>query len=129
MDRAAARRLLSVDASASRADLKKAYRAALKVWHPDRAHGVVRAGDALEQTQRINAAYAVLASEPVPGLDVVRDGASWSARPIRTIESDWWPLRVITSSGASMPAGVLLFGLVWAILAGLAGAFETLLLS
>ena len=85
MDVAEARHLLSVDASASRADLKRAYHQALKLWHPDRAlHGSTAAVHAHERTQRIN---------------------------------------------ASIPAGVLLFGLVWAVLAGVAGALETFVLS
>ena len=130
MNAAEARRLLSVDPSASRDELRRAYREALKIWHPDRAlHGSTSAADAHEKAQRINAAYAMLAGECVPDSVAVSRGSSARTRPVRTIDSDWWPLRIITSERASIPAGVLLFGLVWVVLAGLAGAFETFVLS
>ena len=61
MDEAEARRLLGVDADATPEQIKAAYRASLKDWHPDRLGGDAdRAPDSADRTRLIISAYRLL---------------------------------------------------------------------
>ena len=126
MTEAEARRILAVDATASPYELKRAYRAKLKQWHPDRFASNAAAGSAaLRQTQLINAAYRLLEGE-APRREAREHG--WSGTPIRTVNSDVWPMRALSSSTTSAAEGTLIFVMVWALLAGTAVAIEKLFL-
>ena len=61
MNEAEARKLLSVEATASSSQLKSAYRRMLKRWHPGLfASDSASYPEAIRQTQRINDAYRLL---------------------------------------------------------------------
>ena len=53
--------VLELPTRATRAEVKKAYRRALKIWHPDRFPGDPELqAEAEERTKQINKAYATL---------------------------------------------------------------------
>lgn len=133
MNAVEARQLLGVEAGASPAQLRSAYHAMLKKWHPDRLV-VDRASypEAVRHTQRLNAAYQLLAADSrghTPGGDGHQPTAAetWSGQTIATIDWKLWPMRRIASDQTTVPEGLLLFAVAWAIIVGLALAAEALL--
>ncbi len=90
MNEVEARQLLAVEATASPADLKSAYRRMLKLWHPDLfASNSASYPEAIRQAQRINAAYRLLGGdvgrqEVQQVLDEAPPLVGWNGRLIRT---------------------------------------------
>ncbi len=129
MDPDEARRVLAVDATASEEEVKRAYRSAMKRWHPDRAaFDSSLDGTMHEQTQRINAAYRLLLDAGDPQLGPTEAPTAWRGRQIRTVRVDWWPATVLLSGRTPVVLGVVAFVLVWGVLVGLALGFESLVL-
>jgi hypothetical protein len=72
MDRNEARTLLGLDGDVSPEEVRAAYRATLKRWHPDRFTGDPEGTRAAaEQTRRIISAYRMLSERPSRGLTSV----------------------------------------------------------
>ncbi len=94
MNAADARQLLAVQADSSPSEVKSAYRRVIKLWHPDRfPPDSPSYSEAIDRTQRINAAYRSLAQDcrshelhqgdaPAP---------AWKS-------SRWWPFRPLMSA-------------------------------
>ena len=74
--------VLELEAGASTAQIKQAYRTLAKVWHPDRfPNDVQLQAQALEKLKRINNAYVVLSGHEPRRDTRTQGGASRSARP------------------------------------------------
>ena len=125
-----ARAILGVEATASAVEVKSAYRRKLKTWHPDRVGpNPSSKAEAVRETQRINAAYRLLAADPKAhsgaGGDDSRSERAWKGREIRKIDSRWWPLRAVLGNEVSLRIGVALWMLFIAALAALGWFMET----
>ncbi|MCH7564454.1 MAG: J domain-containing protein [Gemmatimonadetes bacterium] len=88
------RLMLAVHANASPSEVKSAYRRMIKLWHPDRFPSDSSSySEAIYRTQRINAAYRLLAQD-----DRSQELHQGDAPAPAWKSSRWWPFRALMST-------------------------------